>query len=162
MNTIILCSYDEKLLPQKQSIGAVCRDIRVAKKIVLKSRTCCQVKTWLKIYSPPGWCTKIYARSGLPIKKWLMLANGTAIIDSDYRWECIVLLYNFIQSDMLLEKYTRVAQIEFCPYYIESKRYGYQDTPELIQICDQEIYKSFDKQYPSERGKGKFHSTGSN
>lgn len=161
MNTIIVCSYQKELIPEKQSTGAVCRDIKSAKDVTIKPNQCTQVQTGIKIYTPLGRSTKIYVRSGLPIKKWLMLANGTAIIDSDYRGEYIVLLYNFMQSEVCIEKYTRIAQIEFCPYYIDSQQYGTINPPKLKYLIDQKVYDEFDKHYPTQRWEGRFHSTGS-
>lgn len=41
---------------------------------------------------PPGWCLKLYPRSGLGCKKHTRLANCVGIIDSDYRGEIMAKL----------------------------------------------------------------------
>ncbi|HGT5569942.1 TPA: dUTP diphosphatase [Escherichia coli] len=43
------------------------------------------VYTGLAMEIPPGWCLKLYPRSGLGCKKHTRLANCVGIIDSDYR-----------------------------------------------------------------------------
>ena len=48
---------------------------------------------------------------------WLMLANGTAIFDADYRGEYIMQFFNFSKENKAFEKYTRMTQIEFILYY---------------------------------------------
>ncbi|HAX4763688.1 TPA: dUTP diphosphatase, partial [Escherichia coli] len=45
------------------------------------------VHTGLAMAIPPGWCLKLYPRSGLGCKKHTRLANCVGIIDSDYRGE---------------------------------------------------------------------------
>lgn len=36
MQTIIICSYDEQLLPEKKTPEAMCRDIKTAEDFTLK------------------------------------------------------------------------------------------------------------------------------
>ncbi|MBO4203727.1 hypothetical protein J5893_02745 [bacterium] len=46
----------------------------------------------------------MYARSSLPSKIGLMLANGVAVIDSDYRGEYLLQLYNFTAQTVKIQK----------------------------------------------------------
>ncbi|WP_252408402.1 dUTP diphosphatase [Escherichia coli] len=50
------------------------------------------VYTGLAMEIPPGWCLKLYPRSGLGCKKHTRLANCVGIIDSDYRGEIMAKL----------------------------------------------------------------------
>lgn len=50
------------------------------------------VYTGLAMEIPPGWCLKLYPRSGLGCKKHNRLANCVGIIDSDYRGEIMAKL----------------------------------------------------------------------
>ncbi|MDV1095017.1 dUTP diphosphatase (plasmid) [Raoultella ornithinolytica] len=45
------------------------------------------VHTGLAMEIPPGWCLKLYPRSGMGCKHHTRLANCVGIIDSDYRGE---------------------------------------------------------------------------
>jgi dUTPase len=66
---------------------------------------------------PVWWCCKIYARSSLPCKTGLMLWNSVALIDSDYRWEYFMQIYNYTNKAISIEKYTRLCQLEFAPHH---------------------------------------------
>lgn len=50
------------------------------------------VHTGLAMEIPPGWCLKLYPRSGLGCKHHTRLANCVGIIDSDYRGEIMARL----------------------------------------------------------------------
>lgn len=51
------------------------------------------------------------ARSSLAYKKGLILANGVGIIDSDYRDEVKVMLYNSTNSEVTISRGERIAQL---------------------------------------------------
>ena len=52
------------------------------------------IPTGLSMELPVGYAGLIYARSGLACKRGLAPANKVGVIDSDYRGEFIVALYN--------------------------------------------------------------------
>lgn len=74
---------------------------------------------------PTGWAMEIpygafgavYPRSGLATKKGLRLANCVGVIDSDYRGEVQVPLYNDSEFIRRVEPGERVAQIIFQSYF---------------------------------------------
>ena len=55
------------------------------------------VPTGLSMEIPAGWAGMVHARSGMATKRNLAPANKVGVIDSDYRGEIMVSLYN--QSD---------------------------------------------------------------
>lgn len=81
------------------------------------------------------------ARSGLAVKSGINLANGIGVIDSDYRGEICVGLYNSSSVPFTVHRGDRIAQLMFMPVY----------TAKLIeaQALDQ-----------TARGEGGFGSTG--
>ena len=81
------------------------------------------------------------ARSGLAIKSGINLANGIGVIDSDYRGEICVGLYNASDVPFTVHRGDRVAQLMFLPVY----------TARLIEA------KTLDE---TARGAGGFGSTG--
>ncbi|MBQ8004929.1 MAG: dUTP diphosphatase [Clostridia bacterium] len=83
----------------------------------------------------------VAARSGLASKKGICLSNGIGFIDSDYRVEIMVSLFNTGKEDFIIERGDRIAQMMFMPIYSAS----------LIESAELE---------ETERGAGGFGSTG--
>ena len=99
------------------------------------------VKTGLVMEIPVGYAGLIYGRSGLATKRGLAPANKVGVIDSDYRGEIMVSLYN--QSDMpqKIEPGERIAQMVITPYI-------------------QGVFNEVDELSDTDRGEGGFGSTG--
>lgn len=103
----------------------------------------------------------MYARSSLPIKNGLMLANSVGLIDSDYRGEYLMQMYNFTRQEIRIEKYTRLCQLEFCPHHWKNNSYGTNnEVPEIEIQVNPQLFEEFDEKFPSERGSGGIGSTG--
>lgn len=83
----------------------------------------------------------IFARSSLGIKKGVIPANCVAVIDSDYRGEILVGLYNYSDEIFSVNYGDRIAQMSICPVF----------TPELVEV---------DELDPTQRNSGRFGSTG--
>ena len=66
----------------------------------------------------------IYARSGLGIKQGLAPANCVGVIDTDYRGEWMVGLYNHSDEPRVIEHGDRIAQTVITPFlkveYVEA------------------------------------------
>ena len=90
---------------------------------------------------PRGCAGLIYARSGLACKRGLAPANKVGVIDSDYRGEIMVALYNHGTESRTIETGERIAQMVITPVL----------TPvyEAVQILSD-----------TERASGGFGSTG--
>ena len=157
MQNIIFCSYNTDLLPYKATEWSIWRDLKLAEDIIVSHWSVILAPTWIKSALPLWWWIKIYARSSLPVKFWLMVANNVALIDSDYRWEIKVELTS-LNGKKELEAWTRIAQLEICPYFQEWKPYQTQ-TPKIEMIVDMDAYEHFAEKFPSERGTGGFGST---
>lgn len=56
------------------------------------------------------------ARSSLAYKTGLMLANSVGVIDSDYKDEIKVMLFNPTNEDVIIEAGTRIAQLIAMPF----------------------------------------------
>lgn len=74
-----------------------------------------QMPTGLALDIPDGHKVSVFARSGLSLKEGLSLANGVAVIDSDYVGEVFVLLQNNADTRVEVFSGDRVAQIELVP-----------------------------------------------
>ncbi|HLD95179.1 MAG TPA: dUTP diphosphatase [Alphaproteobacteria bacterium] len=64
---------------------------------------------------PQGSEAQIRPRSGLALKQGLTVLNSPGTIDSDYRGEIKVLLINFGQEDVVIERGMRIAQLVIAP-----------------------------------------------
>ncbi|MDD2515960.1 MAG: hypothetical protein PHF46_03740 [Candidatus Gracilibacteria bacterium] len=162
MNKIIVCTNDEILLPIKKSGGDVCWDMKIADDTIFEPGKLVTVGTGVKTYMPLGWQCKVYARSSLPVKNGLMLANSVAIFDANFRGEYIMQFYNFTDEVIKFERGTRLTQMEFMPYYVGDGDYGTSEIPSFEIAVDKKTYDNFAEIYPSERGEGRFGSTGKN
>ena len=99
------------------------------------------VRTGLSVEIPEGYVGLIYARSGLATKKGLAPANKVGVIDSDYRGEVKVALFNQSGEDQIVLAGERVAQLVIAPYLAVE----YEEAEELSSTV---------------RGEGGFGSTG--
>ena len=75
-----------------------------------------KISTGIAIALPDGTFGAVYPRSGMATKRGLVLANGTGIIDSDYRGPLIVALKNTSDELQIVEHGERIAQMVVTPY----------------------------------------------
>jgi dUTP pyrophosphatase len=99
------------------------------------------VKTGLTMEIPEGYVGLIYARSGLATKRGLAPSNKVGVIDSDYRGEIMVALYNQSELPQKIEPGERIAQLVIAPYL-------------------QGVFNEVDELSDTTRGAGGFGSTG--
>ena len=99
------------------------------------------VSTGLKLAIPVGVVGLIHPRSGLAAKRGLTVLNAPGTIDSGYRGEIQVIMYNTSSIPQEIRKGDRIAQIVF-QHYIKAN---------LVQVEDLS---------DTERGAGGFGSTG--
>uniref|UniRef100_A0A0N5AU59 Deoxyuridine 5'-triphosphate nucleotidohydrolase n=1 Tax=Syphacia muris TaxID=451379 RepID=A0A0N5AU59_9BILA len=97
------------------------------------------VSTAIRVAIPDGCYGRIAPRSGLAVKNFIDV--GAGVIDSDYRGELKILLFNFGNEDFQVRKGDRIAQL-IC---------------EKFQRC--EILESHELEETA-RGAGGFGSTG--
>ena len=67
--------------------------------------------TGIAIALPPGCEAQVRPRSGLAVKQGLTVLNSPGTIDADYRGEVQVLLINFGQAPVVIERGMRIAQM---------------------------------------------------
>lgn len=75
------------------------------------------IHTGIAVEIPEGMVGLVYARSGLACKKGLAPANKVGVIDSDYRGEVVVALYNHSDEEIAIASSERIAQLVITPYY---------------------------------------------
>ena len=73
------------------------------------------VPTGIALEVPKHCAGLVYARSGLACKRGLAPANKVGVIDSDYRGEIFVVLYNHGSVSQTVEHGERIAQLVITP-----------------------------------------------
>ena len=71
--------------------------------------------TGVALEGPKGCAGLIYARSGMACKRGLAPANKVGVVDSDYRGEITVVLYNHGSQPQTVENGERIAQFIITP-----------------------------------------------
>ena len=99
------------------------------------------IPTGIALEVPEGCAGLVYARSGLACKRGLAPANKVGVIDSDYRGEWLIYLYNQASEPRVINPGDRVAQLVLLPVL----------TPTVVEA------DSLDE---TDRGAGGFGSTG--
>lgn len=74
------------------------------------------VPTGIAIQLPPNHFGGLYPRSGLALKEGLRLANCVGVIDSDYRGEVKVPIFNDSDVPRTITPNERIAQLIVQPY----------------------------------------------
>ena len=73
------------------------------------------IPTGIALEVPRGCAGLIYARSGMACKRGLAPANKVGVVDSDYRGEITVVLYNHGSQPQTVENGERIAQFVITP-----------------------------------------------
>lgn len=104
-------------LPEYQSLGASGADVRahIEEKISIEPGSRELVPTGIFVEIPLGYEIQIRPRSGLALKKGIMVVNSPGTIDSDYRGEIKVIMYNSGKEVFEVEPQMRIAQMVLCP-----------------------------------------------
>lgn len=122
------------LYPYKKYHSDAGWDIKAAESVIIKPGSYAAIKTGLKVIIPTGYYGHILPRSGLAVKNGIMTMAG--VIDSEYRDEVKVLLYNAGENDFKVEAGDRIAQLVVTKILLSSElisseeaaENGYMDT----------------------------------
>ena len=130
-------------LPTYKTDGASGMDLMalIKEPINIKPNSSCLVPTGLAVAFSSDFEIQIRPRSGLAAKNSISILNTPGTIDSDYRGEIKVILFNHGKSDFLINNKDRIAQMILTPVI----KMDLQEANELPETV---------------RGKGGFGSTG--
>ena len=130
-------------LPSYKTNGASGMDLMafIEKPINLEPGKSCLVPTGLSVAFPEEYEIQIRPRSGLAVKNSISVLNSPGTIDSDYRGEVKIILFNHGSKKFLINNNDRIAQMVLTPI-IKMELVETNELPESI------------------RGKGGFGSTG--
>ena len=130
-------------LPEYKTSGASGLDLMAFTKepIEIKPKTSSLIPTGLSVAFSENYEIQIRPRSGLAAKKNITVLNTPGTIDSDYRGEIKVIIYNHGDENFLVNNGDRIAQMILAPV-VKMELEEVNNLPESI------------------RGKGGFGSTG--
>ena len=144
MVKVLIKKLDKKVkLPEYKTTGSSGLDLTafIEKKIVIKPGENALVPTGISIAIPEDTEVQIRPRSGLAAKNNISVLNTPGTIDSDYRGEIKVILFNHGNNEFIINNNDRIAQMILTPV-VKMELEETETLPETI------------------RGEGGFGSTG--
>jgi dUTP pyrophosphatase len=97
------------VLPQRGSVLAAGLDVCGIEDVEIEPRRRVMARTGLAVAIPPGFYGRVAPRSGLAAKSGLDVLAG--VIDSDYRGEICVVLYNTGDETIHLPAGSKICQL---------------------------------------------------
>jgi dUTP pyrophosphatase len=130
-------------IPIYKTTGASGMDLMafIRKPIKLAPKSSCLVPTGLSVAFSEEYEIQIRPRSGLAVKNNISVLNTPGTIDSDYRGEIKIILFNHGSSEFIINNKDRIAQIILLPVH-KMELEEVENLPDTL------------------RGKGGFGSTG--
>ncbi len=144
MVKVLIKRLDLKVkLPEYKTNGASGMDLLafVKEPINIKPKTSYLIPTGLSVAFSNDYEIQIRPRSGLAAKNNISVLNTPGTIDSDYRGEIKIIIYNHGEKDFIVNNGDRIAQMVLSPV-VKMELDEKNSLPETI------------------RGKGGFGSTG--
>ena len=126
--------YPEVKLPSYKTSGASGMDLMafVKSTIIIKPKTSCLIPTGLSLAFSKDYEVQIRPRSGLAAKNNISVLNTPGTIDSDYRGEIKVIIYNHGNKNFIINNNDRIAQMILTPV-IKMELQETNELPETIR-----------------------------
>ncbi|MDB2515249.1 dUTP diphosphatase [Candidatus Pelagibacter bacterium] len=104
-------------LPAYKTSGASGMDLMafIDKPLTVPPKSSCLVPTGLSLAFSDSYEIQIRPRSGLAVKNNITVLNTPGTIDSDYRGEIKIILFNHGDEDFVINNNDRVAQMVLTP-----------------------------------------------
>jgi len=118
MVRVLIKKLDPKVtLPSYKTKGASGMDLMafVKEKIVIKPQTSALIPTGLSVAFSEDYEIQIRPRSGLAAKNNISVLNTPGTIDSDYRGELKIIIFNHSKHDFVVNNNDRIAQMVLTP-----------------------------------------------
>ena len=130
-------------LPTYKTSGASGMDLMafISETIILKPQSSCLVPTGISVAFSEEFEIQVRPRSGLAAKNKISVLNTPGTVDSDYRGEIKVIIFNHGNKEFIINNNDRIAQMILTPV-VKMELEEIESLPETI------------------RGEGGFGSTG--
>jgi dUTP pyrophosphatase len=107
---------EDVILPKRSTVSSAGYDFYSPISVLIPAGEVRVIRTGVKAYMMPNEFLSMHVRSSIGVKRHLMLANTTGIIDSDYynnpdnEGEILIPLYNYGEDSQFIEEGEKVAQ----------------------------------------------------
>ena len=118
MVKILIKKINKKVItPKYKTDGSSGVDLSafLEKKVVIKPNSSELIPTGLQVAIPEELEIQIRPRSGLAAKESIGVLNSPGTIDSDYRGELKIILFNHGKEDFIINNGDRIAQMVLVP-----------------------------------------------
>ena len=107
----------EVITPKYKTDGSSGVDLSafLDKEVVIKPNSSELIPTGLQVAIPEEFEIQIRPRSGLAAKESIGVLNSPGTIDSDYRGELKIILFNHSNKDFIINNGDRIAQMVLVP-----------------------------------------------
>ena len=107
----------EVITPKYKTDGSSGVDLSafLEKKVIIKPNSSGLIPTGLQVAIPEELEIQIRPRSGLAAKESIGVLNSPGTIDSDYRGELKIILFNHGKEDFIINNGDRIAQMVLVP-----------------------------------------------
>ena len=107
----------EVITPKYKTKGSSGLDLSafINKKVIIKPNSSELIPTGLQVAIPEELEIQIRPRSGLAAKESIGVLNSPGTIDSDYRGELKIILFNHGKEDFIINNGDRIAQMVLVP-----------------------------------------------
>ena len=107
----------EVITPKYKTDGSSGVDLSafLDKEVVIKPNSSDLIPTGLQVAIPEEFEIQIRPRSGLAAKESIGVLNSPGTIDSDYRGELKIILFNHSNKDFIINNGDRIAQMVLVP-----------------------------------------------
>tara|TARA_B100000900_G_C20547004_1_gene702997 strand:+ start:724 stop:1161 length:438 start_codon:yes stop_codon:yes gene_type:complete len=104
-------------IPEYETDGSSGMDLKafINQSINVKPNSSSLIPTGLSVAFPKNYEIQIRPRSGLAAKENIGVLNSPGTIDSDYRGEIKVIIYNHGKNDFIVNNGDRIAQMVLTP-----------------------------------------------
>lgn len=116
-NFQIFLEHEYSRMPQKAHKTDAGWDISSCEHVSIPPKQWLAVDTGIKMVIPEGWEIQIRPRSGLALKKGIMVLNSPGTIDCEYRNKIKVILYNGGEYPFDIHPGDRIAQAVMSPVF---------------------------------------------
>jgi len=161
--------HKDAITPNYATPGAAGFDLYSVEEVAIKPQETKIIHTGLEIECPEDMAVMVYPRSGISAKTTLRLANGVGVIDSDYRGELLVIMYNAAAPDLHLVpqyqltdgKKVDAYNHDYVPHGTVVVKKGDRIAQGVLQDITQAEFEEVDDfEGKTKRGKGGLGSTG--
>lgn len=114
-------------IPVYKTSGSAGCDVVASESVIIQPGCRCLVPTGIFLEVPEGYECQVRPRSGLALSHGVAVLNSPGTIDSDYRGEVCVLLFNSGMTPFEVRAGERIAQLIFAPV----TRARFEETQEL-------------------------------